>query len=256
MRYLPLTKGEREEIQKELGIKNVRELFSDIPEDKAYFSLDHIPDALSEPELIQKFKELTQKNRFQNYTSYLGGGAYQHFVPEVVNFLSTKGEFLTPYTPYQPEVSQGSLQGMFEYQTMMSMLTGMDIANSSLYDGGTAAAEGILLALRKSRKKRILVAANLHPEYIEIMETYVQHLDFEMETVSFNQETGKLNLDDLKQKMDENTAGLIFQSPNFLGVIEDGCGISNIIHEFKAYSIQVVAEAISLPFLTPPGKLC
>jgi len=256
MRYLPLTKGEREEIQKELGIKNVRELFSDIPEDKAYFSLDHIPDALSEPELIQKFKELTQKNRFQNYTCYLGGGAYQHFVPEVVNFLSTKGEFLTPYTPYQPEVSQGSLQGMFEYQTMMSMLTGMDIANSSLYYGGTAAAEGILLALRKSRKKRILVAANLHPEYIEIMETYVQHLDFEMETVSFNQETGKLNLDDLKQKMDENTAGLIFQSPNFLGVIEDGCGISNIIHEFKAYSIQVVAEAISLPFLTPPGENC
>jgi len=256
MRYLPLTKGEREEIQKELGIKNVRELFSDIPEDKTYFSLDHIPEALSEPELIQKFKEFARKNRFQNYTCYLGGGAYQHFVPEVVNYLSMKGEFLTPYTPYQPEVSQGSLQGMFEYQTMMAMLTGMDIANSSLYDGGTAAAEGILLALRKSRKKRILVAANLHPEYIEIMETYVEHLDFEMETVSFNRETGKLDLHDLKQKMDENTGGFIFQSPNFLGVVEDGCGISDIVHEFKAYSIQVVAEAMSLAFLTPPGENC
>jgi glycine dehydrogenase subunit 1 len=256
MRYLPLTKSEREEIQKELGIKSVRELFSDIPEEKAYFPLDHIPKALSEPELIQKFKEFTRKNRFQDYTCFMGAGAHQHFVPEVVNYLSSKGEFLTPYTPYQPEVSQGSLQGMFEYQTMMAMLTGMDIANSSLYDGGTAAAEGILLALRKSRKKKILVAANIHPEYIEIMATYVKHLDFEMEMISFHPDTGKLNLDELKQKMNEDIGGFIFQSPNFLGVVEDGCGISDIVHQHKAYSVQVVAEAMSMAFLTSPGDNC
>lgn len=256
MRYLPLTKSEREEIQKELGIKDVSELFSDIPKDQSYFSLDQIPAALSEPELIQKFKDLSQKNRFQNYTCYLGGGAHQHFVPEVVNYLSSKGEFLTPYTPYQPEVSQGSLQGMFEYQTMMTMLTGMDIANSSLYDGGTAAAEGILLALRKSRKNRILVASNLHPEYIEIMETYVKHLDFEMEMVSFDQGSGKLDLNDLKEKMTPETGGFIFQSPNFFGIVEEGCEISDIVHEVKAYSIQVVTEAMSLAFLKPPGENC
>jgi glycine dehydrogenase subunit 1 len=145
---------------------------------------------------------------------------------------------------------------MFEYQTMMTMLTGLDIANSSLYDGGTAAAEGILLALRKSRKDRILVASNIHPEYIEIMETYVKHLDLEMEMVSFDQETGKLNLDDLKEKMTPETGGFIFQSPNFLGVVEDGCGITDIVHEVKAYSVQVVTEAMSLAFLTPPGENC
>jgi len=161
---------------------------------------------------------------------------------------------LTPYTPYQPEVSQGSLQAMFEYQTMMTMLTGMDVSNSSLYDGGTAAAEGVLLAVRKSRKNKILIAGNLHPEYIEIINTYIQNLGIEADTVAFDPTTGKLDLAELKAKMNGEAAGCIFQSPNFLGVVEDTKEISDIIHTEKAYSIQVVAEAMSLAMLTPPGE--
>jgi len=154
MKYFPLTEADREKIRNLLGIKETRELFADIPRDKAYYPLDGIPSAVPDNELIERFKALAGKNKFSDYLSFLGGGAYNHFTPEVVKYLSRKGEFLTPYTPYQPEVSQGSLQAMFEYQTMMTMLTGMDVANASLYDGGTAAAEGALLALRKAPKKK------------------------------------------------------------------------------------------------------
>jgi len=147
MRYFPLTDSEREEIKKFLGIKDTKELFSDIPKDKSYYPLNDISSALTEDKLLEKFKELAKKNRYSNYLSFLGAGAYNHFIPEVVNYLISKGELSTPYTPYQAEVSQGSLQGIFEYQTMIAMLTGMDVSNSSLYDGGTAAAEGVLLAL-------------------------------------------------------------------------------------------------------------
>ena len=254
MRYLPLTDNEREEIKKTLGIKETRELFLDIPLEKSYFSLENIPSSLSEQDLIKKFKEFSQKNSYQDCLSFLGAGAYNHFVPEVVNYLSSKGEFLTPYTPYQPEVSQGSLQAMYEYQTMMTFLTGMDVSNSSLYDGGTAAAEGVLLALRKSRKNRILIASNIHPEYIEIMRTYIQNLNYEIEFVDFDRDSGKLSLDDLKSKINADTGGFIFQSPNFFGVVEENREVSEIVHEVGSYSIQVIAEAMSLAFLNPPGN--
>ena len=256
MRYFPLTDSDREEIRKFLGIKDTKELFSDIPRDKSYYPLDEIPPAVPEDELIRKFKALAKKNTFSDYTSFLGSGAYNHFIPEVVDSISKKGEFLTPYTPYQPEVSQGSLQAMFEYQTMMCMLTGMDVANASLYDGGTAAAEGALLALRKSRKKNtILIARNLHPEYIEIIETYLRDLEeCNTQYVDFDQATGKVNLEDLEKKVCDECAGFLFQSPNFLGVVEDSKKISEILHQKDAHSIQVVAEAMSLPYLSSPGE--
>jgi len=256
MRYLPLTDADREEMRDFLKIKETKELFSDIPQDKAYYPLDDIPPAVPEDELIKIFKGMARENKFCDYSSFLGGGAYHHFVPEVVNHLSRKGEFVTPYTPYQPEVSQGSLQAMFEYQTMMCMLTGMDVANASLYDGGTAAAEGALLALRKGRKKNtILVARNLHYEYSEIIETYIRHLvEYKIAYVDFDKETGKVNLEDLDKKIGNECAGFLFQSPNFFGVVEDSQKISAILHAKDAYSVQVVAEAMSLPFLAPPGE--
>ncbi|MFH2107850.1 MAG: aminomethyl-transferring glycine dehydrogenase subunit GcvPA [Chrysiogenia bacterium] len=254
MRYLPLTETEREEMRKTIGIKETKELFSDIPKDKSYFSLADLPAALSESELLDKFNEIGRKNNFPGFLSFLGAGAYQHFIPELVNFLSNKSEFLTPYTPYQPEVSQGSLQGMFEYQTMMAQLTGMDIANSSLYDGGTAAAEGIVLALKKSKKQHILIAGNIHPEYIEIMQTHIKYLDYKMDLVPFDPQSGKLILAELEGKIDQDTAGFIFQSPNFFGVVEEGKQISAILHNKNSYSIQIVAEALSLAFLVPPGE--
>ena len=256
MRYFPLTDSDREEIRKSLGVKDTRELFSDIPREKSYYPLDHIPSAVPEDELIEKFKEIAKKNTFSDYLSFLGGGAYNHFTPEVVKHLSGKGEFLTPYTPYQPEVSQGSLQAMFEYQTMMAMLSGMDVCNASLYDGGTAAAEGALLALRKARKKNtILIARNLHPEYIEIIETYIKDVEgYKTQYIDFDKETGTINLDDLGGKICDDCAGFLFQSPNFFGVVENSKKISGILHDKNAFSIQVVTEAMSLPFLTPGGE--
>ncbi|MGE5343902.1 MAG: aminomethyl-transferring glycine dehydrogenase subunit GcvPA [Candidatus Omnitrophota bacterium] len=256
MKYFPLTDPDREEIRKALGIKETKELFSDIPCDKAYYPLDNFPLAVPENELLEQFKTIAKKNKFSEYLSFLGGGAYHHFTPEVVKSLSQKGEFLTPYTPYQPEVSQGSLQAMFEYQTMMTMLTGMDVANASLYDGGTAAAEGALLALRKARKKNtILIARNLHPEYIEIVETYIRDLvEYKSDYVDYDPETGTINLEDLEKKVCDDCAGFLFQSPNFFGVVENNNKISEILHGKNAYSIQVITEAMSLPFLVPPGE--
>jgi glycine dehydrogenase subunit 1 len=257
MRYFPLTDSDREEIRELLGIKETRELFSDIPRENVYFPLDDIPPAAPEDELIKRFKTIAKKNKFSEYLSFLGGGAYNHFTPAAVSHLAGKGEFLTPYTPYKPEVSQGSLQAMFEYQTMMCMLTGMDAANASLYDGGTAAAEGALLALRKARKKStILVSRSLHPEYIEIIETYIRDIDeYRIEYIDFLPGTGAVNLDELERKVCEygDCAGFLFQSPNFLGVVEDSAKISEIVHDKGIYSVQVISEAMSLPFLTPPA---
>jgi glycine dehydrogenase subunit 1 len=254
MQYFPLTENDRQDILKTLNIKDIKELFSDIPKNSSYYSLETIPPALTEDKLIKHFKELAALNRFDQYQSFLGGGAYRHFIPEVVNFLSSKAEFVTPYTPYQPEVSQGSLQGMFEYQTMMTMLTGLDVSNASLYDGGTAAAEAVLLAFRKSRKNKILIARNLHPEYIEIIETYLQNFDFSITYVNFNPQTGTIDINDLKTKLSADYAGFIFQSPNFLGQIEETRQITDLVHSQQCYSILVVNEAMSLPFLTSPGE--
>lgn len=254
MRYFPLTDNDREEMKKVIGINDIRELFSDIPEDKSYFPLDNIPSMLHEDELIDKFENYGKENEFSKYKSFLGGGAYNHFIPEAVKSLSMKADFLTPYTPYQPEVSQGSLQAMFEYQTMMSMLTGLPVSNSSLYDGGTAAAEGVLLMARKSRKKKILAASNIHPEYLEIINSYIQNLDIIIEQVEFDESSGKINVEDLKSKLADDIGGFIFQSPNFFGVVEESSLISDLTSDSGIIATQIVTEAFSLPFLSSPGS--
>ncbi len=253
MQYFPLTDADRREMEACIGIDSVRELFSDIPKDAAYYAIDTLPESLTENRLIKRFEKWADENHYAEYLSFLGGGAHDHFIPEVVNQLSMRGEFLTPYTPYQPEVSQGSLQAMFEYQTMICMLTGMDVSNSSLYDGGTAAAEALLLMARKSRKKKVLISEALHPEYREIINTTIQNLDIDAITVSIDKKTGLTDLDALQAVMNNESAGFIFQSPNFFGVIENGKSISDLCHEHKLLVAQVVTEAMSLPFLTAPG---
>ena len=253
MRYLPLTAQERAEMMSTLGIQDVRELFACLS-GHCTEPGNSLPPALSETELINRFNEYAGRNRHLQYLSFLGGGAYPHFIPEVVDSLSSKGEFVTPYTPYQPEVSQGSLQAMFEYQTMMTELTGLDVTNSSLYDGGTAAAEALLLTVRKSGKKKVLISASLHPEYHEIIRTYTQNLDIEIVTFARRHDDGKTDLEDLKGKLDEQTASVIIQSPNFLGVIEDGEAIARLSHIRGAYAVQVINEALSLGFLRSPGE--
>jgi glycine dehydrogenase subunit 1 len=251
MRYLPLTDSARDEMRKTIGIDDTKKLFESIPADKSYFDLSALPPALSEPELIAAFKGLGRKNSFQEYLSFLGAGAYAHFIPEVVSYLSAKGEFLTPYTPYQPEVSQGNLQAIFEYQTMMTMLTGLDVANASLYDGGTAAAEAVLLAVRKSGRQRVLLAESLHPETIAIIRTYVQNLSIELVTVKTDQSDGMVDHNDLQAKLNNETAAFVFQSPNFLGLVEDSGALAKAAHQHKAYAIQTVTEAMSLAYLRP-----
>jgi glycine dehydrogenase subunit 1 len=251
MRYLPLTDSARGEIKKTIGVADVRDLFKSIPKEKSFFSLDAIPPALSEPELIAEFKSLGQKNSFRAYLSFLGSGASAHFIPEVVSYLSAKGEFLTPYTPYQPEISQGNLQAIFEYQTMMSMLTGLPAANASLYDGGTAAAEAMLLAVRKSGRQRVLLAESLHPEYMAIIRAYAQNLPIELLTVNVNPQDGRIDDRDLQAKLNGQTAAVVFQSPNFLGLVEDSAGLAAAAHHHQSYAVQVVAEAMSLAYLRP-----
>jgi len=253
MRYLPLTDAEREEMKRVIGVEDVRDLFTCIPSGQCRPPLD-LPRALSEPELAAAFRAFGRRNAYAGPLSFLGAGAYAHFIPEVVSYLSAKGEFLTPYTPYQPEVSQGSLQAIFEYQTMISMLTGLDVANASLYDGATAAAEAALLAVRCSGRSRVLLAASLHPEYAAVIRTYVQNLPIELETVAVDPGSGRVAAADLAAKLDDATAAFLYQSPNFLGVVEDGASLAAALHARRAYALQVVAEAMSLAFLVPPGE--
>lgn len=254
MQYFPLTDADRREMAACIGIGDVRELFSDIPGDAAYYALDALPESLPENRLIKRFEKWADKNHYAEYLSFLGAGAHDHFIPEVVNQLSMRGEFLTPYTPYQPEVSQGSLQAMFEYQTMICMLTGMDVSNSSLYDGGTAAAEALLMMTRKSRKHKVLVSEALHPEYREIIHTVIQNLDIQVQTIPVDRQSGVTSLDELRKAIDADTAGMIFQSPNFFGVVENGKTISELCQGQNILCTQVVAEAMSLPFLSTPGE--
>lgn len=253
MHYLPLTENDREEMRKSLGIRATDELFQCITSTGCRFPSAGLPEALSEPELIAKFREFAARNTYPDHLSFLGGGAYDHFIPEVVNALSGKAEFLTPYTPYQPEVSQGSLMAMFEYQTMMTQLTGLDVANSSLYDGGTAAAEGLLLIVRKTGVNRVLVAETLHPEYLEILRTYVRNLGIELVTVGWDRSNGRVDENDLQSKLATPAAGFLFQSPNFLGVAETAQPLCEKVHAAKGHAVMVVAEAMSLALLTPPG---
>jgi glycine dehydrogenase subunit 1 len=254
MRYLPLTEAEREEMKKAVGVADVAELFACVPSAQCRPPAAKLPKALSEPELAAAFKEFGRRNSYSGFLSFLGAGAYSHFIPEVVAYLSAKGEFLTPYTPYQPEVSQGSLQAIFEYQTMMAMLTGLDVANASLYDGATAAAEAMLLAARRSGRKRILLAAGLHPEYAAVIRTYAQNLPIELVAVAGDPASGRVDETDLRAKLDDGTAAFLFQSPNFLGVVEDGRVLAAAAHERKASAVQVVAEAMSLAYLSSPGE--
>jgi glycine dehydrogenase subunit 1 len=213
-----------------------------------------LPAPLTEPELVQSFEDLAQRNQFRDYISFLGAGAYPHLIPVVVDYLSSRGEFVSPYTPYQPEVSQGTLQVIFEFQTLISQLTGMDLANASLYDGSTGAAEAVLMAHRVKGKPKVLVARTLHPEYRKVIETYIKNVGIKIEEIGYA-ETGEVDFDELGKKLDNDTSAVICQSPNFMGVVENLKKISELAHSHQALFAVVVAEAVSLGVLEAPGKL-
>jgi len=254
MRYISLSDKDKKDILKKIGVSSVEELFGTIPKDVRLKEKLRIPEALSEPELIRRFEGIANKNSCEDYIWFLGAGTYAHFIPSVVDYLSSRGEFVTPYTPYQPEVSQGTLQAIFEFQTLICQLTGMDVANASLYDGASGAAEAILMAHRINGKPKLLMSRTLHPHYKDTIRTYTKNLGLAIEEIRFT-ESGATDFSDLKKKLDENTSAIIIQSPNFFGVVEQIDTVSELIHKNKAICIVAVAEPVSLGLLEAPGAL-
>ncbi len=252
-RYIPLTEKEIKEMMGELGISSLDELFSAIPEKALFKEKIGLPEPLTERQLLDYFKKLSDENTFRDKKIFLGAGAYWHYIPVAVDHLSMRSEFLTPYTPYQPEVSQGTLQATFEFQTYMAELTGLEVANASMYEGATAAAEAVLMALRVNRRKKVLLAQSLHPEYRSVIYTYLKNLDFQLEEVAYTRE-GKLDLEDLAKKLDDKTCALIIGYPNFFGIIEDGEKIANLLREKGALLITATWEPLALALIKPPGS--
>ena len=233
-----------------VGLSSAEELFRSIPENVRLGRRLNVTDPLAESEVIGAMENLAGKNTASRKPSFLGAGVYSHFSPTVVDHLIQRSEFFTSYTPYQPEISQGTLQYIFEFQTLICQLTGMDVANASMYDGSTAMAEAFLMAQRVTRRDRVLVADTVHPEYLQVAHTYVQHCGINLDTVPFDPETGRLS--DLST-LDDTAAALVVQSPNFFGCIEDLQALADQAHAVGALLIVVVTEAVSFGLLKSPG---
>ena len=254
MSYLSLSDKDKAEMLARTGVGSVDDLFCCIPEAVRLKRPLDLPAAQSEIELVRTIDAVGRKNAGSGYVSFLGGGAYDHFIPTVVDYLSSRGEFVSPYTPYQPEVSQGTLQAIFEFQTLVCLLTGLDIANASLYDGSTGAAEAVLMAQRITGRNKVVLARSLHPQYREVVATYVKNLGLEIVEAGFGPD-GRVDKAGLGRVVDDRTAAIVSQSPNFFGVVEDVQALSEAAHAVKALSVAVVAEAASLGLLEAPGRL-
>ncbi|HTY84814.1 MAG TPA: aminomethyl-transferring glycine dehydrogenase subunit GcvPA [Silvibacterium sp.] len=250
MRYLPKSDAERAAMLEEIGVSSIDDLFTAIPEEYRLKRDLRVPRQMAESEIIDYFKTAAEKNA-KVYSSFLGAGAYRHYRPVVIDSLVQRGEFLTSYTPYQAEITQGTLQAIFEFQTMICELTGMDIANASMYDGSTGAAEAVMMAVRVTGRDNVLVARTVHPEYRDVMHTYAQHQGHDANEVTYGQD-GRIDLAALDQAVTEETACVLVQSPNFFGVIEDIPSIAEIAHKKGALLIVSIAEAVSLGIVRPP----
>jgi glycine dehydrogenase subunit 1 len=250
-RYLPTTEADRKEMLAELGISDVSELFSDIPEAVRFQGELNIPKAIPEAELTKHMGRLAAKNaNATEYVCFLGAGTYDHYIPSVVNHVISRSEFYTAYTPYQPEISQGELQAIFEFQTMICELTGMDVANSSMYDGATALAEAAAMAAGKTKRKKIVVSRAVHPEARDILLTYAKGQGFEV--VEVGCQNGLTDLSALEAEVDEQTAAVLVQYPNFFGGIEELAAIEPIAHKYKGLLV-VSSNPLALGILQPPG---
>lgn len=250
-RYLPMTAEDREEMLQTLGLKDISDLFANIPENVRSKDKLDIPPALSEPELVRHMRQLAGKNiSFDQVISFLGAGAYEHHIPSVVDHVISRSEFYTAYTPYQPEMSQGELQAIFEFQSMICELTGMDVANSSMYDGPTALAEAAGMAAGATRKNKVLVSRAVHPEARSILAVKMRALGVEVVEVSCAD--GVTDIRELAELAGEDTAAVLIQSPNFFGNLEDLSRIEPIAHRHKGLFV-VSANPLSLGLLEGPG---
>ncbi|TAA70672.1 aminomethyl-transferring glycine dehydrogenase subunit GcvPA [Planococcus salinarum] len=252
-RYLPMTPQDEKAMLDTIGIQSIEELFADIPEKVRFKGEYNIKPAKSESSLTKELSQLAAKNADSNtYASFLGAGVYDHYKPIIVDHVISRSEFYTAYTPYQPEISQGELQAIFEFQTMISELTGMEIANSSMYDGGTALAEAGMLAAGHTRRKKILVSRAVHPETRAVVRSYALGQSIAVEEIPLKD--GHTDLEALKNMIDDNTAVVMIQYPNFFGQVENLKEIEPIVHGAGAL-FAVSSNPLALGALTPPGKL-
>ena len=252
MRYLPKSDSERRQMLERCGVSSAEELFAHLPEAVRLQRPLALDPGISEYEIVQYFRDRAAENA-NGYASFLGAGIYHHFRPVLVDTVVSRGEFLTSYTPYQAEISQGTLTTIFEFQTMICQLTGMDVANASMYDGSTAVPEAAMMAARATGKGRVLVARSVHPEYREVLRTYARNQGMPVEEFGYLQDTGAIDLEDLERKMDPLTAAVIVQSPNFFGIVEPVKAAAEIAHQAGALLVLVFTEAVSLGILEPPA---
>jgi glycine dehydrogenase subunit 1 len=250
MRYLPKSPADRKEMLAEIGVGSIDDLFATIPAEYQLKRNLAIPRQHGESEIIETFREFANRNA-TGYASFLGAGVYRHYRPVLIDTVVSRGEFLTSYTPYQPEISQGTLQAMFEFQTMICELTGMEIANASMYDGSTGAAEAIMMAVRVTGRDEAVIARTVHPEYREVIATYAQHQEIPSTEVGYT-ENGRVDRAALDAAINDKTACVLIQSPNFFGTIEDVAAIAEIAHKKGALLIVSIAEAVSLGIVKPP----
>jgi glycine dehydrogenase subunit 1 len=252
MRYLPKSPSDRAAMLKEIGVSAIGDLFQSIPAEYRLTGDLNIPPQMGEQEIVNLFRVAADRNA-NGYASFLGAGAYRHYRPVVIDALVQRGEFLTSYTPYQAEISQGTLQAIFEFQTMICEVTGMEIANASMYDGSTGAAESVMMAARVTRRSHIVVAGTVHPEYREVLKTYAQHQGLTKHRVGYGAD-GRVDMQALDAAITDKTACVLIQSPNFFGVIEDVAAIAELAHAKGALLIVSIAEALSLGIVRPPSE--
>ena len=252
MRYLPKSFAERQEMLAAIGVQNAEELFSSIPERYRLKKALNLPGPFSEAEVIQYFKERAAENS-SGYVSFLGAGVYNHLRSVVTDVIIQRGEFLTSYTPYQAEITQGTLQAIFEFQTLMCQLTGQEVANASMYDGSTATTEAVLMAERLTDRRRVLVARSLHPEYRHVLQTYARNCGLVIEEIAY-ETAGTIDRKALHAALRDDVAAVVVQSPNFFGVVEETAELAHAVHGSGALLVVAIAEGVSLGLLKPPAE--
>lgn len=235
-----------------IGLKSEEDLVSYLPSDVLFNRPLNLEDGKSEYEIVDYFKQLGLRN-CSDYPSFLGAGVYQHYRPVLVDTIVSRGEFLTSYTPYQAEISQGTLTSIFEFQTMVCQLTGMDVANASMYDGSSAVPEAAMMAVRITRRDKVLITRSVHPEYREVLQTYTRHQGIPVEEIAYS-ETGRIDLADLDSKLTDDVAAVIVQSPNFFGCLEQLKQIKKLVSTKGALLVVVFTEAVALGLIEPPAE--
>jgi glycine dehydrogenase subunit 1 len=252
MRYLPLTDRDRGDMLATIGVGSIDDLFADVPHAARLDGLLDLPRAMGELEVERAISEMAARNVAAcSVPCFIGGGAYRHHIPAAVDHLIQRGEFLTSYTPYQPEISQGTLQYLFEFQTQVALLTGMEVANASLYDGATACAEAVMMANRVTRRRKAVLSGGLHPHYREVCETYARFVGFELAALDPTLGTRE----DLAARIGGDTSCVVVQNPDFYGEIRDYSDLARQCRDAGALLVVVVTEILSLGAIRPPGEM-